>query len=223
MREKTMTLCAAPRPTFAALGLVSHVRTRSFHHTREFLGRLGRLHCQPDAMSHEPGRLIRHPKVTVELVGADTLLAGHHQVSRIQPLVEGNVAVLKDRPHRAAVLLPARATLVDPWTDGARGGRPARELVRHYRATARAYRAIRPADGLQVLPGGLGVGKHPLPAPRRSGSCCPLASPEDNLGPQVGFVKYTIAIFIVAPTDASARFDRASPSAQIAAGLALTP
>ena len=208
-----MTLFAAPRPRFAASCLAAHVGLVSFDHTREpcwsarSVASANRMRC-----SHEPGCLVGHPEVTVELVGADTLLAGHHQVSRIQPLVERNVAVLEDRPHGAAVLLPARAALVDPWTDGARGGRPARELVRHYRATARAYRAIRPADGLQVLPGGFGVGKTPAAAPRRSGSCCPLASPEDNLGPQVGFVKYTIAIFIVAPTDASARFDGASPS-----------
>ena len=70
------------------------------------------VHCLTDAVSHEPGGLVRHPKGAMKLMGAKGLLAGAHKVGRHEPLSQRDFGALKDGSYSHAVLLVAVFALV---------------------------------------------------------------------------------------------------------------
>src|SRR5207245_9490907 len=61
--------------------------------------------------SHEPCTFIGDLEHPVKLMSGDALLAGTKQVIGKQPLIERDMAVLKDRPNCNGELLPAPAAL----------------------------------------------------------------------------------------------------------------
>ncbi len=93
------------------------------------------------------------PSVRAELVAADALLAAAHQVGRLKPQVQLDVAALEHRADRHAALLAAGVALVE-----ARPGRGAAHTLHAIRAAAvRADGAVRPDDALQLRIGGVFV------------------------------------------------------------------
>ena len=60
------------------------------------------------AVTHEPSRFvcaeIEHP---LELKGAESLLAGAHNMDGVHPLLEIDMRALKDSTHRDGELIPA--------------------------------------------------------------------------------------------------------------------
>lgn len=116
------------------------------------------LHSLADSVSHEPSRLVLDAQAAVELVRTDTLLAGTHQMDRQQPLVQRNAGPMEHGIYRNRELLAATlvTALVEAWTDFPARARLDRVNALH-RATMDAHRAIRPADGLDVLTGGFFV------------------------------------------------------------------
>src|SRR4051794_18466926 len=69
-----------------------------------------RAHGLAQTVRDEPRRLVGHLERAVQLVRADTLLAGRKQVRGLKPLVDRNVAALKNRAYLAGELLLAVAT-----------------------------------------------------------------------------------------------------------------
>lgn len=61
-------------------------------------------------MGHEPSRFVGNAQHPVELVGRNAFLAGRHEVGSQQPLVQGDMGPLKDRPGANGELAPAIAT-----------------------------------------------------------------------------------------------------------------
>ena len=87
----------------------------------------------------------------MELVRADVLLAGAHEVDRLKPLMQWCVAVLKDRSDAHGELLSAVTTLPQAVADHALGvllgrlGADALQLVdAPHGAAVRTDRTIRP-------------------------------------------------------------------------------
>jgi len=72
-------------------------------------------HCLADAVPEEPRSLKRNLQHPVKLVGANALLAGANKVDCLKPLVQRQVAFLKDRPDANGELLAAflRTALVE--------------------------------------------------------------------------------------------------------------
>ena len=66
-----------------------------------------------DAMAKEPSALVGHFQGAVHLVGANALLAAAHKVDGLQPLVERNVAFLKNGAHADGELAFAVRALVE--------------------------------------------------------------------------------------------------------------
>jgi hypothetical protein len=118
-------------------------------------------HGLPDAMIHEPRRLLGNAALASDLVGTDPLLAAGHQVKSHQPLVNRNLAIFHDRSDAHCELFSATAALVHARTD--RGFRAfLRSQLRNFIAlTVRAYRAIRPALRFKEGASGFFVRKHP--------------------------------------------------------------
>src|SRR5579872_3950156 len=54
------------------------------------------LHCQPDAMQHEPSRLLSNFHIACNLVTADAILAVSDHPHRHEPLVERNGGIFHD-------------------------------------------------------------------------------------------------------------------------------
>ena len=67
-----------------------------------------RCHRLADAMRHEPGCLVGDVQRSHELVAADALLGGAHQVNSLKPQVKSNVAGLEHRADRDRELALAR-------------------------------------------------------------------------------------------------------------------
>jgi hypothetical protein len=65
------------------------------------------VHRRPDAVRHEPRRLVRQVQHAVELVGADALLRRGHEVRCQHPLVQREMAALVDRPDGDGEVLAA--------------------------------------------------------------------------------------------------------------------
>src|SRR4051794_14390632 len=66
-------------------------------------------HCRADAVRHEPRRLVGHAEHAVELVRAETLLGARQQTDGLHPLVQLDVAALKESADRYRERLPAMA------------------------------------------------------------------------------------------------------------------
>ena len=110
-------------------------------------------HRGTDTVRHEPCAFERDTKGTVKLVGADALLARAHQVHRLEPEVQRDVAALKYRAHLDGERLAAGVALVD--ADASAG---ALELADPLIALAtRADRTLRPDARFDVGIGGLFV------------------------------------------------------------------
>lgn len=73
------------------------------------------LHALADAVRKEPCGFHRAAQGPLELVGADALLAGRHQMDGLEPDMQGDVAGLEYASHPNRELFPARIAL--PETD----------------------------------------------------------------------------------------------------------
>ena len=62
-------------------------------------------------MRHEPSALVGDPEYPVKVMGAHALLAGTEQVERVQPLIQRQVAIFKNRSNRHTELLFAGLAL----------------------------------------------------------------------------------------------------------------
>src|SRR5206468_10558577 len=82
----------------------------------------------------------------VELVAGDALLAGHHEIDRLQPIAERDMACLKYSVDRYPELLPTGITLIYAGPRGL----PAKQSDPGSLAAMDADRAIRPNDAFQL-------------------------------------------------------------------------
>ena len=114
-------------------------------------------HRFADTVRHEPSALERDAQGPVNLVAADALLTGRHQVNGLQPKMQSDVAVFKDRAHAdgelgAAIAALLEAVALDTFrVPGAGLGTDAVQDVGRGNATAlRADRTIRPKHRLDM-------------------------------------------------------------------------
>ena len=103
------------------------------------------------ATQQEPSGLLRDLEVFRELGGCDPLGVARHHPDRHEPLAKWQFRVLEDRADLNGETLPAIAALM---------GAIVREVVNLGAATARAIRAIFPADGLKMVDADLLVAEH---------------------------------------------------------------
>lgn len=127
-------------------GLIRFNRLAARPHQAATIG----LHGLADTLSHEPRRLVGNPQHTLNLLAADALFAGTHQLGEHDPLVKGNLAALKDSAYGHGKLLTAVLALVKAVALGF----PLKGIVIVLRSAMGTHRAVRPDDGLQVFAGG---------------------------------------------------------------------
>src|ERR1700722_4573752 len=60
-----------------------------------------------NAMAQKPRRLVRNAKDAMDLMRAHALLAGTHEIDRLQGLMQRNMSRLENRPNTHRKLLPA--------------------------------------------------------------------------------------------------------------------
>src|SRR5580704_5655167 len=131
----------------------------------------------PQAVQYEPSRLLGDPYFLRKLYRGYALACRDEQVHRVNPLVQGNMAALENRPraHREVLLaLVAAIEAVCPFGD---------PLAQ---AADRAARTLRPQPPFEILPRRLLVGKHREQLERRNGALahglsldfCQKSSPE---------------------------------------------
>src|ERR1700687_4638508 len=98
------------------------------------------LNRKPDALQHEPSRLLCYTECAMNLIGADPVLTVHQQPNGGQPLFKWDRGILKDRAHLERELLARVIPIaaIDPRL------RQERDL---FRATIRALdSAFRPTN-----------------------------------------------------------------------------
>jgi hypothetical protein len=112
------------------------------------LWEIGILHGRPDTMAHIPGRaVVPTSDLSVNLQGANTLLALCHQIDDLEPSTQGVIGVLENGlgDNRETVAIPTAAFLVfaDPmeWA--------VFKLIYLFIVAARAAYSIRPAHRLE--------------------------------------------------------------------------
>ena len=143
-------------------------------------------HCFTDAVRHEPSRFQGHTKSALQLVAAETLLAGTHQIDCLQPQVHGDVAAFKDSTDLDSEWLAARVALIHAYACG---------LTTHFAGAAgfaamRAHPAIRPKARFHISVCGFLIVVLWARKDRHDGPLsCTL-----NLGDACGYVKYNIAL-----------------------------
>src|SRR3954469_20124659 len=108
------------------------------------------LHGFPDAVTHEPGRLISDVQHAHKLMAADALLAAAHELIGQPPLVQRDMAAFEDRAYCYGEFLAARPAPAHAWLM-----RLALHAADSLRLAADGTNwAVRPADGLEILPSG---------------------------------------------------------------------
>ncbi len=65
-------------------------------------------------MTHVPSGLLGHPQDTSHLARGDPILGVYEHPEGRQPLIQAQLAILKDRPHLDRELLFAHATVGQP-------------------------------------------------------------------------------------------------------------
>lgn len=114
----------------------------------------GGVHGFADAMGHEPSRLVLHAKRALQLVATASLFARADKVDRLHPLVQWDLAALKDCANGYRELFAAVLALVHA---GAVRLAIQYIVILAHAAAVWADRAIGPADGFKVLAGLGGV------------------------------------------------------------------
>src|SRR6266849_1056362 len=128
-------------------GLPAHIGFIGFDDPAQLFPQWTLTHAVADAVSHEPRALVRDFQRAMELMGTHPFFRGRIEMECPKPLIEWNVAVLKDRSDCHAELLAARSALDDLTPTFA--GRQTVNLAEH--SAMRAYRTIRPAQHFQIL------------------------------------------------------------------------
>jgi len=105
----------------------------------------------PKPMEHEPCRLLSDAYLLRQLQRRDALACGHEQVHRIEPLVQGNVAALKDRACADREIELTGVAAVE--TTLARG-----DVL--FGFARRADNAVLPDAGFQKKPSRFRIGEH---------------------------------------------------------------
>ena len=85
---------------------------------------------------------------------ADSFLAGTHQSDSLQPDIQFDMTILKDRPDRDSKLvfdlvLTAILASIDTWTDWFLGTFLSHYLCNAKASATRARHAVRPAEGFK--------------------------------------------------------------------------
>src|SRR5258706_12787792 len=93
-------------------------------------------------MQNEPGAFLSDPKIAPELVRADPFLVGGHKEDRLEPKVQRQLAIFKDRAVANRELLAAIAALV---------GAILERIDALHRAAMDAGQTIRPTDSAEVI------------------------------------------------------------------------
>jgi hypothetical protein len=139
------------RVAASALGLLAVVAPESLVHfdrgrsAAKLAGR-GDVHGFADAVGHVPRGLVGDAEHAFELLGADALLAGTHQVRRVDPFMQGDLGALENGTYRDRVLLAAVAA--KQQSVAVRFAGQARLAIDT--SAVRANRAVGPAKALQV-------------------------------------------------------------------------
>lgn len=108
-----------------------------------------RLHGLADTVTHEPSSFEGHAKGTMQLVGANALLAGRNQEDGLQPKAQRDMAGLEDGPYLDGKGLTAVIALVGSYT-----GALATHLADALKTAAVwADRAVRPYASLYEFVG----------------------------------------------------------------------
>ena len=108
------------------------------------------LHRKPDAMEHEPSRLLSDTERAANLVRANTVLAIRNHPNGDKPLVEWERGILEDSSHFAGELLASVFPFAFPHP-------ASRDEANVIAATSGAFDAIRPAtsnDEVEAVVGG---------------------------------------------------------------------
>ena len=100
-------------PALPALASPADVRFVGFHMPvqRGIAVRLG--HVLADLMAHAPGRLVGHAKLSLKLLGRNTVAGSREQIKRVEPLRKRRVRPLKGRALHGADLVAAPLTAID--------------------------------------------------------------------------------------------------------------
>ena len=101
------------------------------------------LHCQTDAVKHEPCGFLSYTKGAVDLVGTDAILAANNQPCSREPLLQLNRGILKDSTRLESKRLPLARFMFGVALPYARLGKPANLLSTAARAP---YNAVRPTQ-----------------------------------------------------------------------------
>lgn len=145
-------------------------------------------HGFSNTVRHEPRALEGNAQGAMQLVCADTLLAGRDQEDGLQPKAHRNMATLENGPNLHGKRLAALIALVCAYT----GTLAAHLADALYTTAMRAYRALRPKAGFYELVSRffivkVGLGKYGF------GHDVYLLC-AGNIASQSGYVKYNIAL-----------------------------
>ncbi len=107
-------------------------------------------HGLTQPVRHEPSAFHGQAEDAGQLVAGNTLLAGAHQESGLEPHVQLDMAALENRADRDAALLAAGVALIKAGA----GGIAAHQLHPAFHLAMRADGAVRPNDALKLRVGG---------------------------------------------------------------------
>ncbi len=110
------------------------------------------LHRKPDAMKHEPSRLLSDAKSAGYFVGTDSILAVCHHPHCDEPLVERKGGILKDSSYLTGELFPGVFCFALPQA-------PSRDEMNLFAPTSGALNAVRPAALNHECEAVVGIGK----------------------------------------------------------------
>lgn len=139
-------------PLVLVLFLAADPRLISLHGTREGVIEALDFHSEPDAMIHEPCRLLSHAERAGHLVGADAFLAGRHHPHSREPLIKADRRVFKDGPDLDTELLFAAVAAPDSTGHDEMDSRAPTPI-------ARAHNAVRPAHSGHKLTANVRIGE----------------------------------------------------------------
>src|ERR1700676_4655158 len=131
-------------PVFGLASDVGFVGLNEFAAAAHVIRQLAFTHRFAQPMAHEPSRFQADTKRPMKLMAADPFLAAAHQECALEPDMQSNMALFKNRPDLDRKLLTAIVALPQPYA----GGFASKAAAVIDPAAMRADRTLRPQDAL---------------------------------------------------------------------------
>ena len=139
-------------------GFATDIGFIGFNRAGEQIRKRAGFHGMADSVNHKPSRLIGYAERSMNLMAAHALLGSADQIDGMNPMIQRNVRILKDRADSYGKLLAAFTAFIKTLPSWFTRLRLRNDRIGLVRFAMRANRTVWPKDIFKVSASFIGVG-----------------------------------------------------------------